>query len=244
MMLTNKETYLSNLYNLIEQCFDQEEIRTLCFELLVDFDSLRGEGKPAKVRELILALSRQARLPDLIALAREKRPNITWPMAPQGFELPDSFEWPTVNPSPHTIIHGDFVGGDKIGGNKISVGHISNVQGIASSTNATANAATQQELIEVDFGVLFTPLLEHIALNTPANHRVAALKKVSFLQKELEKRANVADETVANLIEDIVALVPTAIDPIVVLFADSAIVNNVGNVTKYVLKRIENMGEI
>ncbi|MAT98678.1 MAG: hypothetical protein CL608_16165 [Anaerolineaceae bacterium] len=233
--------YLKNTYQLIDQYFDMEEIRTFCFELHIDYDSLRGEGKSAKVRELILVLSRQARLPDLIALAREKRPNITWPMVPQGFELPDSFEWPTANQSPHTVIQGDLVGGDKIGGNKISVGNISNVQGIASSANDPANTAAQQEVVGDDFSVLFTPLLEHIALNTPAKHRVAALKKVSFLEKELEKRANVADETVANLIEDIVALVPTAIDPIVVLFADSAIVNNVGNVTKYVLKRIEKM---
>lgn len=242
-MTTNNHTYLTyltNLHNLLNQYFDLEEIRGLCFELLIDYDSLRGDGKLAKIRELVLVLIRKDYLLDLITLARKKRPNIAWPMVPQGFELPHSFEWSTVNQSPQTVIHGDFVGGDKIGGNKISVGHISNVQGIASD----ANAATHQELGEDDFGVLFTPLLEHVALNAPANHRVPALKKVSFLQKELEKRANAADKSVANLIEDIAALVPAAIDPIIVLFAVSAVVNNIGNVTKYVLKRIEKMREI
>jgi hypothetical protein len=33
--------------------FDLEEFRTLCFDLGIDFDNLRGEGKEAKARELV-----------------------------------------------------------------------------------------------------------------------------------------------------------------------------------------------
>ena len=34
--------------------YDLEELRTLCMDLNVDYDSLRGEGKAAKARELVL----------------------------------------------------------------------------------------------------------------------------------------------------------------------------------------------
>ncbi|MFC1713300.1 HEAT repeat domain-containing protein [Candidatus Poribacteria bacterium] len=46
--------------------FDIEEIRTLCQDLDVDFDSLRGEGKAAKARELVSYMSRRSRLRQLV----------------------------------------------------------------------------------------------------------------------------------------------------------------------------------
>lgn len=57
---------LADLRQFIEDWFDLEELRTLCFDLRVDYDSLRGEGKAAKVRELLATLKRQRRLKDLI----------------------------------------------------------------------------------------------------------------------------------------------------------------------------------
>lgn len=38
---------------------DEEELRTLCFDLGIEYDSLRGEGKAAKVRELVALMERQ-----------------------------------------------------------------------------------------------------------------------------------------------------------------------------------------
>ncbi len=186
-----------------------------------------------------MGVGREERLPDLTALAREKRPNVTWPIIPQEFELPTSLEWSAASQSAQNIIQGDLVQGDKIGGNKITVGNISNSQGVAIGSNVSAKVTVQQKLAEDDLGDLFAPLLEHVALNTPPTYRVAALGKVGLLEKELEKEVNAKDETVASLIENIVDLVPTAIDPIVSLFANSIIGNSIGSVTKYVLNRIE-----
>lgn len=233
-------TYLKNLHELLDQHFNLEEIRTLCFELHVDYDNLQGEGKSAKIRELILGLSRKDRLPDLAVLAHEKRSNVGWPIMPHAFELPDSLEWAVTSQTAQNIIQGDFVQGDKISGSKITVGNISNSQGVAIGSNASAKVTIQQELTEDNLGDLFAPLLEHVALNTPSTHRVTALKKVALLEKELEKGVNAKDETVASLIENLVALLPTVIDPIVVLFANSIIVSRIGSVTIYVLKQIEN----
>ena len=47
--------------------YDLEELRTLCMDLDVDYDSLRGEGKAAKARELVLYLDRRGRLDALAA---------------------------------------------------------------------------------------------------------------------------------------------------------------------------------
>lgn len=57
---------------------DREELRTLCFDLDIDYDALRGEGKDDKVRELITLLRRNGRFPELITRLEKIRPNIDW----------------------------------------------------------------------------------------------------------------------------------------------------------------------
>ncbi len=48
--------------------YDLEGLRTLCAQLDVDFDDLRGEGRSGKARELILLLRRTDRLDDLLSV--------------------------------------------------------------------------------------------------------------------------------------------------------------------------------
>lgn len=64
---------------LISQHFDVEEMRTLCFDLNIDYDALRGEGKEAKVRELAALFRRNGRLPELIEVLTSMRPHVPWP---------------------------------------------------------------------------------------------------------------------------------------------------------------------
>ena len=54
--------------------FNLEELKTLCFELDVDYDSLGGEGKKEKLRELILLMKRQKRLDELMMYVIAARP--------------------------------------------------------------------------------------------------------------------------------------------------------------------------
>ena len=49
----------------LDDRFDLEEIRNLCFDLNIDFDDLRGEGK--KAREVVAYCQRRSRLQDLAA---------------------------------------------------------------------------------------------------------------------------------------------------------------------------------
>jgi Effector-associated domain 7 len=69
---------LTDLRLKIVEHFDDEELRTLCFDVGVDYDNLRGQGKEAKARELIDYMQRQGRLSDVIQACRKARPRVDW----------------------------------------------------------------------------------------------------------------------------------------------------------------------
>jgi hypothetical protein len=56
--------------------FSLEELRTLCFDLSIDYDALGGEGKEARARELIAHLQRRNQLDRLTSYIRQHRPDI------------------------------------------------------------------------------------------------------------------------------------------------------------------------
>lgn len=66
----------TTLHSTLVGRFNLEEIQTACFWLHVDYDSLEGEGKEAKARELITYLERRNRLKDLTQYIRQNRPDI------------------------------------------------------------------------------------------------------------------------------------------------------------------------
>ena len=65
---------LSRLHRFVADHYDLEELRALCLALSVDYDSLRGEGKDAKARELVLYLGRERRLEELLTALHRDRP--------------------------------------------------------------------------------------------------------------------------------------------------------------------------
>ena len=71
--------YTTELHKLLVKHLNEEELRTLCFSLKVDYDILGGEGKAGKARELVLYLSRRARLLELVESAKAQRPDVPWP---------------------------------------------------------------------------------------------------------------------------------------------------------------------
>lgn len=56
----------SRLYQSLIDRFSKEELRTLCFDLGVEYEDLPGEGRAAKARELVAHLDRRDRLSELI----------------------------------------------------------------------------------------------------------------------------------------------------------------------------------
>ncbi len=59
------------LVKFIRDRFNDSELRDLCFELGIDYESLGGEGKAAKARELVAYCQRRDRLPELERTAQQ-----------------------------------------------------------------------------------------------------------------------------------------------------------------------------
>ena len=68
----------TRLHEKIDQLFDNDELRTLCFRLEVDYDNLSGDTKSGKVRELIRWCEKRNCLDKLVELLRKERPNVSW----------------------------------------------------------------------------------------------------------------------------------------------------------------------
>jgi hypothetical protein len=54
-------THLTQLRDQIDQTFNEEEVRSLCSDIGVDYDNLGGRGKAANVRELLAYCQRHNR---------------------------------------------------------------------------------------------------------------------------------------------------------------------------------------
>jgi DNA-binding NtrC family response regulator len=69
---------LSKTRRYLVEHFNESELRNLCFDLRVDYESLGGTGKGDKARELIGYYERRGLLHVLVEACRQRRPNLTW----------------------------------------------------------------------------------------------------------------------------------------------------------------------
>lgn len=67
---------LARLRQALTDQLDPDELHNLAFDLGVDLDSLGGTGKSGQIRELLEHLYRRGDLERLVALVRERRPDI------------------------------------------------------------------------------------------------------------------------------------------------------------------------
>jgi hypothetical protein len=71
--------YPKILPTILQNGFDLGELKSLCFDLDIEYDSLPGDGKAAKSRELVAYFIRRGRQRDLIDKVKELRPRADWP---------------------------------------------------------------------------------------------------------------------------------------------------------------------
>lgn len=76
---TETATYLDAIHQLLLAYFSEEELKTLCLGLGVDYDDLPATGRGNKARELVTHLERRDRLEALRVAVRNARPNAVWP---------------------------------------------------------------------------------------------------------------------------------------------------------------------
>ena len=60
------------------ECFNEGELRTLCFDLGVDYDGLPGPGKTDRARELVGHFWRRGHLITLLQMVESLRPDTRW----------------------------------------------------------------------------------------------------------------------------------------------------------------------
>jgi len=79
-----RKRYLSKLRHILIERFSEEELRTLCSDLPVevDYESLAGQGKAGKARELIGHLERRGLIPLLAEVGKKLRPTVNWEEMP------------------------------------------------------------------------------------------------------------------------------------------------------------------
>ncbi len=58
--------------------FGDEELRTLSFDLGVEYDTLPGQGKEGKARDLVTRLHQTGRISELVEMCRARRPHVAW----------------------------------------------------------------------------------------------------------------------------------------------------------------------
>ena len=63
----------------ISNHFRRGEIRTLCFDLRIEYDDLPGETKDDMARELVAYCERRGQLEELVEQVKKARPNISHP---------------------------------------------------------------------------------------------------------------------------------------------------------------------
>jgi len=71
-------TELVNLFDLLIKHFNEEDLRTLCFCLQIEYADLPAEGRKNKARELIEHLERHNRIHELMETGRRLRRDVPW----------------------------------------------------------------------------------------------------------------------------------------------------------------------
>jgi hypothetical protein len=77
--MTARQEHTTALRETLATRFSDGELRTLCFDLGIDYDDLPGQGKGDKARELVAHCGRRHKLLELVSVGRAKRPDISWP---------------------------------------------------------------------------------------------------------------------------------------------------------------------
>ena len=86
----------AQLRRVLDEYFNETELRNLCFDMGIDYEGLSSGGKADKARELIAHCERHGRVDELERRCRELRPNAPWADRPQpsAITLPRRAELP------------------------------------------------------------------------------------------------------------------------------------------------------
>jgi hypothetical protein len=167
----------STARQLLVQYFDEEELRSLAFDLEVDYDSLRGEGKAGKARELVAYLDRHGRLGELAEIGPDLRPDVPWEgvaaAREEGRSPSRAAPRERAQSEGTQIDHSVVITGSQISG-QVAVGD-GNVQTQTIGTPRTpAGPGADRGVLDA----IFAELKATVAEEAPADRREAALERL------------------------------------------------------------------
>ncbi|MCB8977791.1 MAG: hypothetical protein H6657_10245 [Ardenticatenaceae bacterium] len=137
-----------HLRQVLTQYYSEGELRTMCFDMGIDYESIGGRGKAEKVADLVIFAQRNGRLNQFAAYVRQTRSFIqlrTTDTLPPLPEAVPGVEGSVTYNVQGNLIHGDLVQGDLVKGDKvnekggITVGNLSGVSGVAIGEGAQAH---------------------------------------------------------------------------------------------------------
>jgi hypothetical protein len=79
----NQSNFRARLRQELTDHFSEEELRTLCFDMALDYESLPAQGKAGKAREIVAQVERNDATTKLIEQCRLLRPNVPWMDMPE-----------------------------------------------------------------------------------------------------------------------------------------------------------------
>jgi tetratricopeptide (TPR) repeat protein len=172
-MPTDEHERLVQLREKIVERFSDEEFRTLCFDLGVEYESLGGEGKAGKVRELVALLARQERLPELVRELSARRPRVEW----SGAHTATFFNIPPL--PPHALVGRDEqlaeLRGQLMRGGAVAITALNGLPGVGKTTLAVMLAHDEQVRAHFTGGILWAGLGQNPVVDDVLNQWADAL---------------------------------------------------------------------
>jgi predicted ATPase len=80
---TTRNSFRPRLRQGLVDCFNEEELHTLCFDMELDYESLPAQGKAGKAREIVAYFERTNSISRLVEWCRCSRPNGPWGGMPE-----------------------------------------------------------------------------------------------------------------------------------------------------------------
>lgn len=97
MPTLNKQ--IRQLRKILNDHFSMGDLHLIAYDLGIDSDNLNGNTKVEKIHDLIIVLQRQGRIPELIVLVQEERPQLSLPdFYQEQTEVPEKFVGQTEKP--------------------------------------------------------------------------------------------------------------------------------------------------
>jgi len=220
--------FRADLRRKVATYFNDDEIKSLCFDLGIEYENLAGETREAKARELVTYCERTSQVSQLANRCRELRPSVDW-RVPEHLPEPESLAAPT--PEKNQAWWDKLpaqAGGDVIigvvgaGARGVAVG-----KDITLSVYDVLGAPTpdDKQIIDQDMATVMTAL-QQMQGQLDANTAKMAEFQLKLLHGELaktEKDEKPSASTITQVGDWLLESVPQIAEPLAGLFATPAV---------------------